>query len=146
MRSRVKTIAVIIGVLALLIGVAYSLQILRISGHVAMPPPNASAIQVVKTYVKALNEHDCDTAAALWVPSERSEGSRWCSDVEHVSATNLKQESVPFGPQITTVSAFLSVDQRLFFGDDSLPSNPFGWSFTLSHRPEGWRIGGEGQG
>jgi hypothetical protein len=146
MRSRFAWGAVGLGAVAMLVAAAYLLQILRISGHVAMPSKTASPKQVVATYIHALNEHDCDTAAALWVPSAAAEGRQWCTTVEHVTATDLQELSVPLGPQLTTISARISVDKRMLSNDDTLPANPFGWSFTLSHGVQGWRIASNGQG
>lgn len=135
-----------VGVVAVLIAGAYGLQILRISGHVDMPARNATPQVVVSAYISALNEHDCDTAAALWVPANAFQGRQWCGDVEHVNATHLGVLNVPNGPHQVTVGAVLDVEKRLISSADSLPANPFGWSFILTRERDGWRISDNGQG
>lgn len=111
-----------------------------------MPSPTASPEQVVETYIHALNEHDCDTAAALWAVGNGSEGRQWCYRVEHVTAWHLQQMTGSLGPNSITVSAMMRVDRRLLSGDDTLPGGPFGWSYDLIRQRDGWRISNNGQG
>lgn len=121
----------------------FALQIVRFGGHVPMPARNASPERVVRTYIDALNKHDCATAVALW--SDPSTPSIWCDQVSSVKARVLGQFSEASPASQRDGSVDVTVDWRPFHNDGSLPPK-FGWKFLLRNSAAGWRIYDEGQG
>ena len=135
--------AVAVLVVGLLVVANYFLQIVRLSGHVPMPAASASPVEVVRSYLDALNKHDCSTAVALWTTRETP--SSWCDDVSEITAevVGTSKEGNPATQR--DVSVQINVRWRPFHDDGTLPSN-FGWTFLMKRLPTGWRIYDSGQG
>lgn len=130
-----------------IVGVLFGLQIVRFSGHVAMPPASAEAPDVVDAYVTALDAHDCATAVSLWAEPDNP-AHDWCDDVSAIRQADPAHEAKPMsltkGEQ--QVVTGLDVRWRPFHDDHTLPKSPFGWVFVLRHTAVGWRIVDQGQG
>lgn len=111
-----------------------------------MPPDDATPEDVVKAYVEAVHEGDCDTADAL----SESPPDNWCgsSDLTGLKITDITQEprqtETGEGPQIERVW----VEFDLVRSDGSMPEGRTMWSYLLDRTgPNGaWRIYDQGLG
>lgn len=140
---RWKPAAIAVLVVVLLAVANYFLEIVRIGGHVAMPASSASPTQVVRSYIDALNRHDCSTAVALWTTPATP--SSWCDNVSSISATILGVRSEANPRTQSGVDVQISVHWRPFHDDGTLPPT-FGWTYLMTRLPAGWRIYDNGQG
>ncbi|MFD6176971.1 MULTISPECIES: hypothetical protein [unclassified Isoptericola] len=120
-------------------GVAQIFPLAR-TADVAVPPPDATAEDVVRAYLTALDAHDCATAQALTAPEFATTTESMCHDVSSLEITDL--ETVGTG----AVNAGFDVDWRFFADDTSIPEGGFGWTYYLTRDPEGWRIEDAGNG
>lgn len=56
----------------------------RQSGDVTIPSVDASPVQVVETYLRAIDVHDCDTARALWVGPNAGYANDDCVSISRI--------------------------------------------------------------
>lgn len=113
---------------------------------VPMPSDRAPAVEVVHTYLKALQAEDCETAHALRL----SDDGGWCGDITvsdyRVSAAVCAGEG-GVGEQYAQ-STYVPVHFITHGGDDSLPDGWHDWGYVLvrNDNSEPWRIADEGVG
>lgn len=130
-------LAFVVAVIAF--GVAQILPLPR-TADVAAPPADATAEDVVRAYLEAIDAHDCGTAQELSAPSYTSTTEVVCHDA--ASLTIIGLEAVGAG----AVNADFDVDWRLFAEDRSIPEDGWGWTYYLDRGEEGWRIVEAGAG
>ncbi len=119
-------------------GVAQTVPLPR-TADVAVPPADATAEDVVRAYLEAIDAHDCGTAQELSAPSYTST-EVVCHDAASLTITRL--ETVGRG----AVNADFDVDWRLFAEDASIPEDGWGWTYYLDRGEDGWRIEDAGAG
>jgi len=114
---------------------------------VAPPPADAQPHDVVKTYLKALDGHDCQRAERLWVDQSKD---TWCDevasiDLRHIDAPRSVVE--PGSGEYAVVQVRFDVDWRPF-QDVSTEEGDLTWSYTLTRPGAGqpWRLFSEGMG
>ncbi|MFE5338064.1 hypothetical protein ACFQ8E_19295 [Isoptericola sp. NPDC056573] len=120
-------------------GVAQILPLPR-TAEVAAPPADATAEDVVRAYLDAIDAHDCGTAQDLTAPSFATTTESMCHDAASLTVTGL--ETVGTGQ----VNAGFDVDWRLFAEDGSIPEGGFGWTYYLTQGDDGWLIEDAGNG
>jgi hypothetical protein len=125
--------------------------------HVAVPPADASAQDVVRAYVAAVNAHDLDTAKRLltprWAATVAKQNDGWFTNL--VSITDLTvADPMPQAAadssrldyrDVTYVPVEFTLRQR---NQDSMPDGHTVWGFTLARNSatERWLIDNEGVG
>jgi hypothetical protein len=55
------------------------------TADVTIPPADASPVQVVETYLRAIDVHDCDTARAMWVGPNAGYANDDCVSISRIS-------------------------------------------------------------
>ncbi|MGF0115327.1 hypothetical protein ACQFYA_03235 [Promicromonospora sp. Marseille-Q5078] len=110
------------------------------TADVAAPPADATAEEVVRAYLTAVDAHDCNTAQELTTPSFAPTTESMCHDAASLEVTDL--ETVGTG----AVHAGFDVDWRFFADDGSIPEGGFGWTYYLTRDSDGWRIEDAGNG
>ncbi|MEL7977325.1 hypothetical protein AAG589_15795 [Isoptericola sp. F-RaC21] len=131
------TLALVVVVVAF--GVAQILPPPRTADVVA-PPADATAEEVVRAYLEAIDAHDCGTARELSGASFAGTTETMCHDAASLTVTDLA--TVGTG----AVSTSFDVDWRLFAEDASIPEGGFGWTYFLTRGDDGWRIEDAGNG
>lgn len=156
-RRWVTRLVVVVGVVAL---VWVGLQVFPPikTRSVAMPRAGAAPSEVVSTFMRALNAHDCRTARALAMGDEVSVATAWCHAVARISVRSISRpvydsgdsgESVgnSAGNPTCMVAAGFNVRWRLFHSSQT-DSKLGVWGFDLA-RLQGrgpWRIYDDGLG
>jgi len=123
---------------------------------VAVPADTASASEVVKAYLEALDAHDCDTAKAVATGGFAATADRWCTGVAGLTHVEVKTPN-PEDPrwlgfprhtpaEFVSVPVAFELDWRWFHGDGSLEEGRTGWGYILVRdEPDGqWRIFDQG--
>lgn len=110
------------------------------TADVLSPPADATAEEVVRAYLEAIDAHDCDTAQDLTAPSFAAVTESMCHDAASLTTTEL--QTVGTG----AVHASFDIDRRLFAEDVSVPEDGWGWTYYLTRGPEGWRVSDAGNG
>lgn len=121
------------------VGVAQIFPLPR-TADIAVPPADATAEEVVRAYLEAVDAHDCGTALELTAPSFAATTESMCRDAASLTITGL----VTVGTG--AVHASFDVDWRLFAEDVSIPEGGFGWAYSLDRGEDGWRIEDAGNG
>ena len=148
-----QRIGLLLGValgLALLVGLLAPWRPLT-RGHESMPAADASPQLVVRTYLAALDVHDCDTADALWTGRNREEAALWCDNVADISHVRTSAPAAGAAGHLrldTYVPTNFDLNWRLFHDDGSMEQGPTSWGYDLQRAsPDApWRITGQGVG
>lgn len=143
-------------VVVLLAAAAYFLLPPWETRDVAMPPSDASPAQVVKTYLDALDSHDCGTARALTAASASDEVGWWCDNLSSVRDVVVRK---PFtdnpgatrkdpSARVVNVPVFFDLRWRATVSDVDVADIIPGWGYLLKRNsPDGpWRIFDQGLG
>jgi hypothetical protein len=141
-RRRVRVgwwVALAVGAVIVVVGVAQMFTLPR-TADVAVPHADATAEEVVRAYLKAIDVHDCDTAQDLTAPSFAAVTESMCHDAASLTTTGL--ETVGTG----AVHASFDLDRRMLAQDVTIPEDGWGWTYSLTRGPEGWRISDAGNG
>ena len=124
--------------------------------HVALPAADAGPREVVRTYLAAIDAHDCATAESLAEPGLVDDARTWCED-----AAGLDELQVGAGhrerpqwsghagtDQVADVGVAFGLRWRAFHGDASMPSGRTVWGYQLVRHAPGapWRISDQGVG
>jgi hypothetical protein len=153
-----QLIAFIIGVLVLAVAATAVYLTLppRQTSDVAVPATGATPEQVVTAYLTALKAHDCDTAKALTIPSDRDNTKAWCTDVGSLSAVHVrthhderpKWSGRSPSEQVSNVPVTFVLDWRRFHNDGSMDEGPTTWGYLLARdsTDSPWRIFDQGTG
>lgn len=120
----------------------------RKTRDVPLPATNASAEEVLQTYLDALNAHDCDTATALATESARQQVESWCHHVSSLEHVQVRPASVDAAANQTGFAVTFDLDWRLFRGDGSMDEGPTIWGYFLTRDSASgpWRISDQGMG
>ncbi|MFE6968674.1 hypothetical protein [Isoptericola sp. NPDC057653] len=110
------------------------------TADVAVPPPEATAEDVVRAYLTAVDAHDCATAQELTALPFATTTETMCHDAASLEITDL--ETVGTG----AVNAGFDVDWRFFADDGSIPEGGYWWTYFLTRDADGWRITDAGNG
>ncbi|HEV7195627.1 MAG TPA: hypothetical protein VGN19_06785 [Pedococcus sp.] len=108
----------------------------------ALPPPGASAHQVLSTYLQALQAGDCDTAHALAASTFVVGNGELCGDVDVKTFTvggdaQVGDSEITFATQMVTDGS----------ADGSIPAGNLTWFYSLKKQPSGsWRLISGGSG
>jgi hypothetical protein len=145
-------------VLVLVVGatVAHWLLPPRQTNDVAVPAPTATPEKVVKTYLDALNAHDCDTAVSLMTESAKDSAKSWCEDVASLTDidvsdhfTESPKDSGHSAPsEVANVPVTFHLNWRPFHDDGSMGEGATAWGYLLvrDSTDAPWRIFDQGTG
>lgn len=121
-----------------------------------MPPDTAAPEVVVRTYLAAMNAHDCHTAEALSTGNGVQETHLWCDDLGSLGNVTVHQHlrenprwsGLPASDEVMNVPVDFDLRWRAFHDDGSLAEGPTPWGYLLvRHNAEQpWRIFDQGQG
>lgn len=135
--------------IALALAVASLLLPPRETEDVPLPSDSATPEEVVATYLRAVDAHDCATAQALTTSDARDIATGWCREVADLADIEVG-DALPDSRRrgTTDVEVSFDLDWRLFHDDGSLPEGPTTWGYILVRRtPDGpWRITDQGTG
>ena len=101
---------------------------------VPVPPPSASARQVVLAYLRALNAHDSATAYALSAPRFRDTTAYWLNSTARV--TPIRIGSLQYFPKAPAGQRY-DVPAVFWYGshwwkqDPSFPDGRHSWGYQL---------------
>lgn len=113
----------------------------------ALPPPNASARQVVRAYLRALDAHDSATADALSAPSERGATGQWLSSTASITRIQIGSlqhvTSGPAGPQYMIFATFWYAS-HWWAQDPSFLDGRHTWGYALIRDHGRWQISADG--
>lgn len=142
--------------LALLVAAAYVLLPPRQSEQVAVPAAQATPENVIRTYIRALDAHDCVTAEALVTDDMRSGAKSWCRNVAHLSRVDINRHVVEqlqdsgrsVHEEVANVPVTFDLDWRLFHNDASMDEGRTVWGFLLVRDSTSapWRVFDQGTG
>lgn len=153
---RRKSVAPLLGAVAIVLAVVVYLLLTLQPKDVDMPGDDASPEQVVAAYMEALDGGDCDTAEALVTPQAVNSAAWWCNNVarmgeahtgaHQVEAPRLSNHTAP--DEVVTVAVSFDLGWRLLHKDPSMDAGHTNWSYGLvrSSPEDPWRIFAEGQG
>lgn len=123
---------------------------------VPMPRSDAGPEQVVRSYVDALDAHDCDRAASLTSRGWAEHAREWCRDLRSISDLRIgdaapedpETAGLPTSWEVLHLPVTLRLTHRLGRGDRTRDTGdePSMWGYRLA-RPNAdspWRIVGEG--
>ncbi|GMA35541.1 hypothetical protein GCM10025876_17450 [Demequina litorisediminis] len=126
------------------------------STDVPLPEATAEPVEVVASYVAALDAHDCDTAVALAAPSFAETARDWCRKVAGLGnleiGVSLDEDPAWSGlsadTEVVSVTVDFDLDWRLFRSDVSMPEGATTWGYRLARASvdEPWRIVDNGVG
>jgi len=151
-RSRILRVAVgglTVGVL--LAGGLYGVD--RWTGRklrdVPVPAATASPSEVVSTYLRALNAHDCATAEALATGEFRKSARSWCRQVgslKHVTVEPYQVDNQGTPDLQAYISVTFDLHWRPFHSDGSMENGSTIWGYDLVRASprERWAIASEG--
>ena len=104
----------------------------------------------VRTYLEALDSHDCARAGSLWADAPE-EVEQWCHDLAGVDAVRVRPSFVepdgahPGTQEVVDVPVTLELDHRPFRGDGTMDGTTV-WGYQLTRATGPWRIVGQGAG
>ena len=124
----------------------------RQNRDIAIPPDDASPEEVVRTYLGAVDAHDCDTAADLW--KSQSAASTWCDDVASLAKVKVG-EAFPDDPasrtsgpdqEVVKVTVWFDLHRRPLDLDVSTDDGYRVWGYRLERDDpsDPWRIVDQG--
>jgi hypothetical protein len=114
--------------------------------RVPMPPPGASARQVVVAYLHALDAHDTATAEQLSTAGFRSTTQSWLQltgSIQHITMQNVYHYARQGEYDATVTFRFTSQPGR---GDDSFPDGSHYWGYVLVPRHGRLLVSDDGTG
>ena len=114
--------------------------------QVPMPPPGASARQVVLAYLHALDAHDTATAEQLTTPSFRPETQSWLrstASIRHITIQGVTHWSRQHEYDVNVTFRYAS---HLWTRDSSFPDGDHFWGYSLVSRHGRLLINGDGVG
>ena len=120
----------------------------RQTAEVAMPSADARPDEVVRTYLEALDAHDCGTAVAL--RSTRQDSRQlariWCREVHHLRAVEVEPAVVTTG-EVEVVTRY-DLSYRPFTHVDWPSAGHRVWTYALERASPSapWRITDEYEG
>ncbi|MFV0284979.1 MAG: hypothetical protein ACK5IM_01160 [Demequina sp.] len=149
--------AAVAGTGAVMIGVAAAaLTYPWGSTDVPLPDATAEPVEVVTSYVAALDAHDCDTAVALAAPSFADTARDWCRNVAGLNNVEIGApldedpgwSGLSADTEVVSVTVDFDLDWRPLRADGSLPEGPTTWGYRLTRASvdEPWRIVDNGVG
>lgn len=155
-RGRLIALAVAVSVALVATTAAYLLLPPRQTGDVALPPREASPEDVVAAYLKAVNAHDCDAAAALMAPGAEGQATAWCEDVASLTDVDVRDhvterpgDSGHAAPdEVAHVPVTFDLSWRPFHDDGSMSEGATTWGYLVvrSSADSPWRIADQGVG
>jgi len=155
-RARLAVLVIVVLAAASMVTVLLPLLPPRQTAAVPLPAPSASPETVVRTYLAALNAHDCTTATELWAGDQRDIAGSWCTGVAELTGISLGAPSTePPGnssnhpdQSVTEVPVTFDLRWRRWHGDPSLPEGRTTWGYLLAQdaQTSAWRIVDNGTG
>ena len=149
-------LVVVVSVVVVAATAVYLLLPPRQTGDVAVPPRDANPEQIVTAYLDALNEHDCDTAAALMAAGAEGAAHAWCEDVASLKDVDIDDhfterpgDSGHSAPEeVAYVPVTFDLNWRPFHDDGSMDDGATTWGYLLvrSSADSPWRIFDQGVG